>query len=83
MSHAETAVTRWAGYRAHSHRTDTGTLCVLVDNIAAGLDTSSGRWGLVCDDHDIAVAVERQVDARRFLSYPSNWCDVCQERADS
>lgn len=67
----------WAGYRAHTRARSTGTVAVLLDGIAAQLDTDGGRWQTICDEHDIVIAHTRQADARAFLHHPEEWCEEC------
>ena len=70
----------WAGYRAHRRNRVTGTTVVLVDGRAADMDTSAGRWSLVCDDHGTACAFTHQRDARAWMQDPSCWCEECDAR---
>lgn len=68
---------QWAGYRAHARARSTGTTVVLLDGIAAGLDTDGGRWQTVCEDHSIVIAHETIRDARGWLHHPEEWCEDC------
>lgn len=68
----------WAGYRAHARARSTGTLVVLLDGIAAGLDTDGGRWQTMCDEHSVVIAHDTLRVARAWLHHPKEWCEDCQ-----
>lgn len=68
---------KWAGYRASTRARSTGTVVVVVDGRAQGLDTEGGRWSTICDDHDWIVAHETLKQAVGFMRHPEEWCEPC------
>lgn len=72
----------WAGFRSAAFR-NTGTLVVVLDGIAAGLDTEGGRWQTICDDHGIVCSHPTLALATSHAVEPSGWCEPCAEEATS
>ena len=69
----------WAGYRTHTHARSTGTLVVLVESAAQGLDTEGGAYTLICDAHGTTLAGSSSV-LRTYMRHPEDWCDECREK---
>lgn len=68
------------GYRAHTRARSTGTLVVLVDGFAQGLETpgtGAPRWFTVCDEHGGCVGHYTIASARSHLAHPEAWCETC------
>lgn len=69
----------FAGYRQAHFAQTTGTLVVVVDGEAAGLDVEGGRWSTVCDDHGTVIAHDTLALAKSHAADPAGWCEECQE----
>jgi len=65
----------WAGYRSAHFARETGTLVVVVDAAAQGLD--GGKWMTICDDHGQCVGHETLALAQAHAANPLGWCEVC------
>lgn len=69
-----------AGYRSAHFARSTGTLVLVLDAVAAGLeDDPEIPWFTVCDDHGGCVGHPTLALARSFASCPEDWCPTCQE----
>jgi hypothetical protein len=66
------------GLRSQHKNRQTGTIVSVVDGIAAGYDTSGGRWQVICEDHGCICSFERIADAVRFAPVPAEFCEDCQ-----
>jgi len=51
----------------------------LYDGDEAGMDTSSGRWQVVCEEHKAVCSLTKKEAALRWLSNPLIWCERCSE----
>lgn len=72
------AAAGWAGYRSARISPQTGTLVVVVDAAAAGIeDDPAIRWATLCDDHDGVVCHPTRALAESNASDPAGWCDGC------
>jgi hypothetical protein len=69
----------YAGIRQARIAKSTGTVIVVLDGIAAGLDTEAGRWQTICDDHSFIISHETLADARYHAARPLSWCEECVE----
>ena len=69
----------WAGFRSAHFARQTGTLVMVVDAEAQGLDPGDGatKWYTICDDHDQLVGHETLAMAKHHASDPLGWCEVC------
>lgn len=74
----------FAGVRSASFARSTGTLVLVVDGDAHGVDTSDGvqPWSTVCDDHGGICSHETLHAARQWASAPEEWCPTCQDSRD-
>lgn len=74
-----------AGYKAHTRARSTGTVVLICDSAAQGVDPVSdgGKYLLICeghnDDHGGSLNVEDFATARYLMSHPEIWCPYCQE----
>lgn len=66
-----------AGLRVQRKNKQTGTIVSLYDGGPAGMDTFSGRWQTVCEDHSHIVSHRVYAVALSHLSHPDEWCDGC------
>lgn len=66
-----------AGIRSAHFARETGTLVLVVDGEAQGLDTEGGRWYTICDDHGQIICHETLALAKAHSSDPLGWCEVC------
>lgn len=66
-----------AGLRVQRKNKVTGTTISLYDGGPAGMDTFSGRWQTVCEDHSHIVSHATYKLARMWMSQPDQWCDAC------
>lgn len=70
----------WAGYRSAAFARSTGTLVVVVDGFAAGIESpgmGAPRYFTVCDDHGRLVGHSTLKLARYHASAPEEWCGIC------
>ena len=69
----------WAGVRSASYARTTGTLVLVVDGDAHGVDTDGGAqpWSTLCDDHGGVCSHETLQAARQWASAPEQWCPYC------
>lgn len=79
----------WAGYRTAAFARESGTLVVVVDGFAAGLEVDelldacgerTPRWFTICDDHGSCVGHTTLVLARAHAANPTGWCENCREQ---
>lgn len=68
----------WAGYRQAHIARDSGSMIVVLDGEAARMDTFSGRWQTVCDDHGTVISHETLALARAHAADSMSWCDACR-----
>lgn len=77
----------YAGFRAMRVAKSTGTVVVLYDGIAAGLDVSDSRdpsgrsvlrWSVVCETHGAICQHAHIGTARAYMSHPDAWCEDCR-----
>lgn len=68
-----------AGLRYLLQARSNKALIGLYDAEEANLDTESGRWNLVCEDHAIIVGTDNLGRARYQQSDPESWCEGCQD----
>lgn len=66
---------KFAGERYRTRNRVTGTLTVLVDTAAQGLD--GDKWTLICDEHGNLLCHSNQSTLRSYLSAPWEWCEDC------
>jgi hypothetical protein len=69
----------YAGVRFASYARTTGTLVLVVDGDAHGVDTDGGAqpWSTLCDDHGGVCSHETLQAARQWASAPEQWCPYC------
>lgn len=70
------ALAERAGLREIRLRRNGATVGV-YDGSAAGLDTTTGRWSTVCEDHSEAVSHRTLALARLHAVTPEEWCSRC------
>jgi hypothetical protein len=68
-----------AGLRYLLQARSNKALIGLYDAEAANMDTESGRWNLVCEDHALIVGTDNLGRARYQQSDPESWCEGCQD----
>lgn len=57
----------------------TGTLVGIYNSDQAGLNTESGTWSVVCEEHGAILGCEKQGDARAQAADPQGWCEGCRQ----
>lgn len=67
-----------AGLREQRRNPITKTTVSLYDGAACGMDTFSGRWQTVCEEHGAICSHETFKLARSHLAVPE-WCEECRE----
>jgi hypothetical protein len=70
-----------AGARESRRNAQTGTVVTLYDGREAGMDTSSGRWYVFCEDHGQMLNGEVQATVRSMMTCPLDWCESCSPKA--
>jgi hypothetical protein len=65
------------GIRQAQRSRDSGHIVSIYDGIAAGLDTSAGRWQTVCEEHGTIISHETFELARWHAPDPLGWCEAC------
>lgn len=72
------------GVRSASYARSTGTLVLVVDGEAGGVDTYEGAqpWSTICDDHGGICSHETLAAAQSWASAPQEWCPSCQNIRD-
>lgn len=75
----------YAGIRSASFARSTGTLVLVAEADAAGLDSDGGTqpWYTLCDDHGGICSHETIDLARSWSSAPEEWCPYCQDIRDA
>jgi hypothetical protein len=76
----------WAGHRGHKHHPELGTVEVLFDGHAQGINSPGDgdyRWVLFCDRHNTFVSVETLAHAKDFLRHSdtTEFCGDCYDLA--
>jgi hypothetical protein len=78
-----TDVRQTLGYKAHTRARSTGTLVLLCDSKAQGIDPADGgKYFLICEGlpdevHGGCLNVEDSQTARHLLRHPEIWCPYC------
>ena len=67
----------YAGCRQAHFARQTGTLILVVEAEAQGLDPDGTPFYTICDDHGQCVGHSTLADARWHASAPLGWCEVC------
>lgn len=73
---------QYAGCRQATVARSTGTLVLVIDGEAGGLDTDGGRWSTVCEPHGGVISHLTLAVARSFAPAPEEWCPYCMEGTD-
>lgn len=58
----------------------TGTMVGIYDGELQGLDTESGRWSTVCEEHGTVIAHQTLALAKTWAPVPDEWCEDCMAR---
>jgi len=67
----------WPGYQ--TERKHGGTYAVVVDGREAWLDTTEGRWQVICSEHGAILSATSLREARVWMrAGTTEWCDCCR-----
>jgi len=72
----------WGGYRGHQLAPLTHTLIVLVRSSEADIDTSEGRYALICDEHGNLQYGDTMSELVPQMPIPEDWCPDCRQELD-
>lgn len=68
----------YAGLRSYRIAEQTGRPVAVYDGIEAGLDTSSGKWQTICEEHGTIISHRTLKLALSHAADPLSWCEECQ-----
>jgi hypothetical protein len=66
-----------AGCVVQRRSRSTGYLVGLYHADQAQLDSSSGPWATICEEHGHVINHDTLALARSHLADPAGWCDLC------
>jgi hypothetical protein len=70
------------GYVTSRPNTLTDGHCILYDGHKAAIDTSGGRWIVLCSLHGTLVNYTNKKEATSLLRQPADWCNSCANLAE-
>lgn len=75
--------TRLAGRKLTRWNRRTKSLFGLYDGVAAGMDTSGGRWQVVCEKHGTILSVATRKQAEKDIAQPESFCEQCRAKVEA
>lgn len=61
----------------------TKSLFSLYDGLAANMDTTGGRWQVVCEKHGTILSVTTRKQAEKDLAQPESFCEHCRAKVEA
>lgn len=74
---------RLAGLKVQRYNRRTKSCFTVYDGIAANMDTSGGRWQVVCDKHGSILSVATRKQAERDAAQPEQFCEQCRAKVEA